>query len=150
MYELNKKVSHATKGLVRVMAIDGDKVHLRKSGVYFDDFIQNIRPITPKEDCEHLLTDLEKICGERVKKLNPETMYYYNLARYGTLEDLFVIMKRFYLIKAKECESPLTPEEAAIYAFAKDKALHEVSYVLSAPIEEIEPYIKNQLHYVKG
>lgn len=150
MYELNKKVSHATKGLVRVMAIDGDKVHLRKSGVYFDDYIQNIRPITPKEDCEHLLTDLEKICGERVKKLNPETMYYYNLARYGTLEDLFVIMKRFYLIKAKECKSPLTPEEAAIYAFAKDKALHEVSYVLNAPIEEIEPYIKNQLHYVKG
>ena len=58
----------------------GDKVHLRKSGVYFDDYIQNIRPITPKEDCEHLLTDLEKICGERVKKLNPETMYYYNVA----------------------------------------------------------------------
>ena len=27
-----------------------------------------------------IYADLEKICNERVKKLNPETMYYYNVA----------------------------------------------------------------------
>lgn len=150
MYEIGKKVSHATKGLVRFMGMDGDVVHLRKSGVCFDDYIQNIREITSKDEVNYLLTNLEKIENERSKNFNPDTMYYFNLSRYGTLNDLFLIMKRFYMIKAKECPSPLTPEEASIYAFAKDKALHEVSYVLEQPIEIFENLIKNQLHYVKG
>lgn len=150
MYELNKKASHATKGLVRVMAIDGENVKLRKSGVYFDDKIKNLRPITSLEEAKELLSNLEAIANERVKNLNPDTLYYFDLARYGTLEDLLVIMKRFYLIKAKQCPSPLTPEEASIYAFAKDKAFQEISYIFECPIEEIEPYVKNQLHYVKN
>ena len=149
MFELNKKAMHAKKGLVRVMAINNDRVTLRKSGVYFEDDINKIRPITDADTASELLTNLEKICNERTKDLVQDTSYYYNLAKYGTLEDCLVVMKRFYLIRSGTCSSPLTPEESSIYAFAKDKAFHEISYIFSYPIEELEPYVKNQLHYVQ-
>lgn len=149
MFELNKKVMHATKGLVRVMQIDGDKVTLRKSGVYFDDSITKIREVTSMDEAKELLNNLSQICEGRVKSLKNDTSYYYHLARYGSLEDLYVIMKRFYLIRAKKIPYPLTPEESSIYAFAKDKALHETSYIFACPIEEIESYVKDQLHYVR-
>lgn len=149
MFELNKKAMHITKGLVRVMKIDGEKVTLRKSGVYFDDHITRIREVTSYEKAQDLLLNLKSICEERVKDLKEDTSYYYHLSRYGTLEDLFVIMKRFYMIRAKAIPVPLTPEESSIYAFAKDKALHEVSFIFAGQIDEVEPYIKEQLNYVE-
>mgnify|MGYP006917399134 CR=1 FL=1 len=149
MFVLNEKAMHATKGLVRVMKIDGEKVTLRKSGIYFEDNLSKLREITSFEDAKELLINLESICNNKVETLSDDTTYYYKLARYGTLEDLFIIMKRFYLIRDKKVNFPLTPEESSIYAFAKDKALHEVSFIFQLPIEEIEDYVKEQLHYVK-
>lgn len=148
MFELNKKAMHAKKGLVRVMAINGDRVTLRKSGIYFEEDIKKIRPITDIDTARELLTNLEKISKERTKELVQDTSYYYNLAKYGTLEDCLIVMKRFYMIRNGTCTSPLTPEESSLYAFAKDKAFHEISYIFSCPIEELESYVKNQLHYV--